>query len=357
MARSWAIAPASVGSTSSACSAAASVARTSRRCAALISSCSRPTALSTTGSTKWRNASAASPRSTTSSPLSEPTRRARSVSQKARMAASAGPLGIIAGSGALPRRLVENCRAAGRPVFVLALQGEADDATVADVPHAWCRIGAAARVLDLLHANSVTDLVLAGGVRRPSLSALLPDWRAAKFFARVGYRALGDDGLLSAIVKELEREGFRVVGADQLLDEAALPEGPLGAVRPDTDALGDIALGLRLARAIGALDIGQAVVVQQGLVLGVEAIEGTDGLLRRVAGLRRDGPGGVLVKTEKPGQEKRADRPTIGPQTVVLAAESGLSGIAAEAGATIVLDRAEVMRRADTAGLFVFGAS
>jgi len=266
-----------------------------------------------------------------------------------------GPLGIIAGSGGLPRRVIDSCRTAGREVFVLALEGEADPAAIEGVPHAWCRIGGAATGLDLLRAHAVGELVLAGGVRRPSLAALRPDWRAAKFFARVGYRALGDDGLLSAIVKELEREGFRVVGADQLLDEAALPEGPLGAIRPDADALADIALGLRLARAIGALDIGQSVVVQQGLVLGVEAIEGTDGLLRRVAGLRRDGPGGVLVKTEKPGQEKRADRPTIGPQTVRLAAESGLRGIAAEAGATLVLDRAEVIRLANEAGFFVVG--
>jgi DUF1009 family protein len=268
-----------------------------------------------------------------------------------------GPLGVIAGGGGLPRQVIESCRAAGRDVFVLALQGAADRVTVERVPHAWCRIGAAATALDLLRANAVTELVLAGGVRRPSLAALRPDWRAAKFFARVGYRALGDDGLLSAVVKELEREGFRVIGADQLLDQAALPEGPLGQVRPDADALADIAHGLRLARAIGALDIGQAVVVQQGFVLGVEAIEGTDGLLRRCAELRRDGPGGVLVKAEKPGQEKRVDRPTIGPETVTLAATSGLRGIAAEAGATLVLDRDEVVRLADAAGLFVFGVS
>jgi DUF1009 family protein len=255
----------------------------------------------------------------------------------------------------LPRRVIESCRAAGREVFVLALEGEADRAAVETVPHAWCRIGRAATGLDLLRANAVGELVLAGAVRRPSLAALRPDWRAAKFLARVGYRALGDDGLLSAVVKELEREGFCVIGADQLLDEAALPEGPLGRLRPDSDAAADIAYGMRLARAIGALDIGQAVVVQQGLVLGVEAIEGTDGLLRRCASLRRDGPGGVLVKVEKPGQEKRADRPVIGPQTVILAAESGLCGIAAEAGATLVLDRDEVVRLADSTGLFVVG--
>jgi len=265
------------------------------------------------------------------------------------------PLGIIAGSGGLPRRVIDSCRAAGREVFVLALEGEADGATVDGVPHAWCRIGAGAKGLDLLRDHGVVELVLAGGVHRPSLAALRPDWRAAKFLARAGYRALGDDGLLSAVVRELEREGFRVVGGDQLLDEAELPEGPLGRVCPDADALADIAHGMRLARAIGALDIGQAVVVQQGLVLGVEAIEGTDGLLRRCAALHRDGPGGVLVKAEKPGQEKRADRPTIGPQTVILAGTSGLRGIAGEAGATLVLERDEVIRLADAMGLFVVG--
>ena len=266
-----------------------------------------------------------------------------------------GPLGIIAGSGGLPRRVIESCRAAGREVFVLALEGEADRASIESVPHAWCRVGAAGTALDLLRANAVGELVLAGAVRRPSLAALRPDWQAAKILARIGYRALGDDGLLTAVIKELEREGFRVIGADQLLDEAALPEGPLGRVRPDADAQSDIAHGLRVARAIGALDIGQAVVVQQGFVLGVEAIEGTDGLLRRCAALRLDGPGGVLVKVEKPGQEKRADRPVIGPQTVILAAESGLRGIAADAGATLVLDRDEVVRLADAAGIFVVG--
>jgi UDP-2,3-diacylglucosamine hydrolase len=268
---------------------------------------------------------------------------------------SQGPLGIIAGSGGLPRQIIESCRAAGREVFVLAMEGDADPATVESVPHAWCRIGTAASGLDALRANAVKELVLAGGVRRPPLAALRPDWRAAKFFARVGYRALGDDGLLKAFIKEMEREGFRIIGADQLLDKAALPEGPLGQLQPDADALADIAHGMRLARAIGALDIGQAVVVQQGFVLGVEAIEGTDGLLRRCAELRRDGPGGVLVKAEKPGQESRADRPAIGPNTVTLAAASGLRGIAAEAGATIVLDRDEVVRLADAAGVFVFG--
>jgi hypothetical protein len=264
-------------------------------------------------------------------------------------------LGIIAGGGALPRRLVECCRAAGRDVFVLALEGAAEPATVEGVSHAWCRLGDAATGLALLRENRVTELVLAGGVRRPALAALRPDWRAARLFARVGYRALGDDGLLSAVVKELEQEGFRVIGADQLLDQTLVSEGPLGRLRPDRQAQADIKRGLHVARTLGALDIGQAVIVQQGLVLGVEAIEGTDELLRRCAALRREAPGGVLVKVEKPGQEPRADRPTIGLRTVRLAAESGLRGIAVEANATIVLDRDEVVCAADSAGLFLVG--
>jgi DUF1009 family protein len=267
----------------------------------------------------------------------------------------ANRIGIVAGGGGLPQRLIEACRAAGREVFVLALEGAAEPDTVRDVPHAWCRIGAAAVGLSLLRANDVTELVLAGSIRRPSLAALRPDWRAARLFARIGYRALGDDGLLSAVVSEFEQEGFRVIGADQLLDQAFVPEGPLGKFRPDPTAQADIEHGLRIARALGALDIGQAVIVQQGLILGVEAIEGTDALLRRCAALRRDGPGGVLVKTEKPGQERRADRPTIGLRTVELAAETGLRGVAVGANATIVLDRDEITRAADAAGIFVVG--
>jgi UDP-2,3-diacylglucosamine hydrolase len=265
-----------------------------------------------------------------------------------------GRLGIIAGSGALPRRLVDSCRAVGRDIFVLALEGAAEPQSLEGVPHAWCRLGAAAEGLALLRQNQVSELVLAGGVRRPSLGALRPDWRAAKLFARIGYRALGDNGLLSGVVEELEREGFRVIGADQLLVDGLAAEGPLGKSRPDAQAIADIEQGLRIARALGALDIGQAVVVQQGLVLGVEAIEGTDALLRRCARLRREGPGGVLVKIEKPGQERRADRPTIGPRTVALGAAAGLCGIAVEAG-TIILDRDEVAAAADRAGLFVVG--
>jgi UDP-2,3-diacylglucosamine hydrolase len=266
-----------------------------------------------------------------------------------------GRLGILAGAGELPRRIIEACRAADRDFFVLAFKGEADPAILAAVPHATVRLGAAGEGFRLLHEAGVDELVFAGSLKRPTVTSLRPDWRAAKFFARIGYRALGDDGLLSAVIAELEGEGFKVVGADTLLRDDLAPHGLFGLVAPDAQAEADIAHGLTIARALGALDIGQAVVVQQGLVLGVEAIEGTDALLMRCRDLRREGPGGVLVKIAKPRQERRADLPTIGRRTVEAAHAAGLRGIAVEAGSTIVLDRPAIVAAADAAGLFVIG--
>jgi len=270
---------------------------------------------------------------------------------------AAAKLGIVAGAGELPARLIAACRAESRPFFVLALKGAADPELVAGVPHAWIRIGQGGEGLRLLRANGVSELVLAGGVRRPSPWALWPDWRAVKFFFGIGLKALGDDGLLRAIIKALEGEGFHVVGAESILKSALAPLGRLGRLGPDPAAEADIALGIREARKLGARDRGQAVVVQQGAVLATEDSTGTDALIARVKGLKRPGPGGVLVKTAKPAQERRADLPTIGPNTIEEAAASGLRGIAVEAGATMLIDRAAIVAVADRAGIFVVGVA
>jgi DUF1009 family protein len=267
----------------------------------------------------------------------------------------AGKLGILAGGGELPGRIIAACRATDRPFFVLGFRDEVDPAILVDVPHAVIRMGAAGEGFRILHEAGVEEIVFAGGVRRPTVASLRPDWRAAKFFARIGYRALGDNGLLSAVIKEMETEGFRVVGADAILGGDLAPRGNFGKVEPDEQATADIAYGVAVAKAIGSLDIGQAVDVQQGMVIGVEAIEGTDALLQRCSGLRREGPGGVLVKLAKPGQERRADLPTIGVRTITAARAAGLRGIAVEAGATIVIDRRGVAAAAVAAGIFVVG--
>jgi hypothetical protein len=263
------------------------------------------------------------------------------------------PLGILAGGGTLPRRVAEAAAHQGRPVFIVAFTGQFDPATVEGFPHISLRIGEAGRIIAEMRKAGVVDLVMAGGVRRPSISELGLDWRGVQLFTRIGARALGDDGLLAAIGHELEREGFRLVGASEILGGGAIAAGTLGTHQPDEQARADIAHGFQVARALGAVDVGQAVVVQQGLVLGVEAIEGTDALLQRVGPLKRDGLGGVLVKIVKPQQDRRIDLPTIGPATVRRAAASGLRGIAVEAGVTIILDRAEAVAAADAAGLFL----
>jgi DUF1009 family protein len=265
-------------------------------------------------------------------------------------------LGILAGGGELPARLVAACRAEGRDMFVLALTGHAERRLIpADVPQAWIRLGEAGRGFDILREMKIEDVVFAGAVKRPSLFELKPDGRTAAFFARLGLRALGDDGLLKAVVTEFEREGFRVVGAESVMTGLLAPQGVWGQHLPDPQGEADINRAIEVARGLGALDVGQAVIVQQGIVLGVEAIEGTDALIRRCGQLRRPGPGGVLVKMSKPGQERRVDLPTIGTDTVQLAAASGLAGIAVEAGAALVLDRAAVITEADRQGLFVCG--
>jgi UDP-2,3-diacylglucosamine hydrolase len=266
-------------------------------------------------------------------------------------------LGVLAGAAELPLRVIAAARALSRPVFVLAFEGIADPAVVVGLPHAWVRLGAAGEGMRILRENGVVELVMAGSVRRPTLASLRPDWRAAKLYARVGLKALGDDGLLRAVIHELEEEGFRVLSLDSLLGDALAPKGALGAIEPDAMAEADIAHGLSVARVLGTLDIGQAVVVQQGLVLGVEAIEGTDALVARCAALRREGPGGVLVKIAKPRQERRADLPTVGLRTVEAAAAAGLRGIAIEAGSTLLLDRAAIAAAADAAGMFVVGVA
>ncbi|MFM9890837.1 MAG: LpxI family protein [Rickettsiales bacterium] len=276
------------------------------------------------------------------------------------LASPPSTLGIIAGGGELPRVLMEACRNNHRPYFVLALENAADELTVEQAGDAvaWIRMGAIGKALDLLRRNGVDELVLAGRVTRPKLTALRPDLKGTKLLARIGGQLIsGDNELLSSIVEFLEEEGFRITGAEEIMRDLQAPEGMIGSLYPDKRAQADIEIGARMAKAIGALDLGQAVIVQNGTVLGVEAVEGTDALIRRCAELRTEERGGVLVKVKKPQQERRVDLPTIGVDTVERIAECGFAGIAVEAGASLILNRREVARRADALGVFVIGFS
>ena len=265
-------------------------------------------------------------------------------------------LAIVAGGGSLPLALAEACRTCERPYFLLGLEGFAEPQRLEGHPHRWARIGAVGRVIATIREEAATEVVFAGHVRRPSLASLRPDLYTVRLLARIGARSLGDDGLMRRIAEAFEAEGLRVVEVSSVLADTLAPPGPLGALAPDETALQDIRRGLEVAAALGRADAGQAVVVQQGIVLAIEAAEGTDRMIARAAGLRREGPGGVLVKMAKPQQDRRMDLPVIGVDTVEAAAAAGLRGIAVEAGGVLVLDREAAIRRADETGLFVTGA-
>jgi DUF1009 family protein len=264
-------------------------------------------------------------------------------------------LGILAGEGVLPIRVAAACRESGREVFIVAFEGATDEGALADFPHGRTTIGAVGKTLDLLRGSACDEVVLAGPLRRPDFDKLDLDRRGAALLAKMAIKGMGDDAVLSAVVRELEGAGFRVVGVDEVMAELLAPRGPLGANAPSADDRRDIDRGVQVLQALGALDVGQATVVRGGVVLGVEAQEGTDALLRRCGELGAEGRGGVLVKLCKPGQERRVDLPTIGAVTVAGAVAAGLNGIAVEAGGALVIDRAEVIRAADSAGIFVAG--
>jgi len=270
---------------------------------------------------------------------------------------SAAPkLGIIAGGGAVPRQLIEACQKLGRDYFVVCIEGQADADLARDVPHAWIPIGAATQLKALAAEHQIEEVVLIGNTRRPSLLELKPDWLALKIVTKIGMNLLGDDALLRAVGRAMEEEGgVRVVGAHEVFADLLTPEGQLGKNAPDDDAQKDIARGIEIARTLGKLDVGQAVVIQQGLILGVEAIEGTDALIARSATLRREGSGGVLVKTAKPQQDNRYDLPTIGPDTLRICVQAGLRGIALEAGRSLLVEREKTVKLADESGLFIIG--
>ena len=274
-----------------------------------------------------------------------------------------GTLGIIAGGGDLPLAIAESAKAAGRSVFVIGLEGMADPG-VGRFEHGFAAIGELGKLVRLLKQANVSHVTFAGRVARPNFSALKLDTRGALALPRVVAAARhGDDAMLRVILALFEREGMTVVGTEQAAPGLIAGEGALGKHRPSERDRSDLSRAVQIVRALGTWDVGQSAVVCEGLVLAVEAAEGTDEMMRRVAQLPEAlrgtpaGRRGVLVKAVKPGQEKRVDLPVIGTRTVELAAAAGLSGIAVEAGAALIMNRAAVAPAADAAGLFVYGFS
>jgi DUF1009 family protein len=263
----------------------------------------------------------------------------------------------LAGGGRLPLTIAEAVLERGGSVHIVAIEGEAD-AGIARFPHTWVNWGQVARMVSVLREKA-DALVIAGSVRRPDLWKLRPD---LGFFISLPQilemMKGGDDSVLSRVVRFFEAKGIEVRGAHEVAPDLLARSGPAGALTLDPQGRTDAELGFAVRAALGPLDAGQAVVAAGGKVLAIEGAEGTDAMLARVAALRGAGgtPGsGVLAKGPKPGQELRVDMPTIGPRTVEAAAAAGLAGVAVEAGAVLVLDRAEAIRAADARGIAIVG--
>jgi DUF1009 family protein len=270
-------------------------------------------------------------------------------------------LGLIAGGGALPFEVANWCVKAGRPLFVVRLKGIADD-EMKVFDGADIGIAELGKCFDALRSAGCVAVCMTGIVKRPNFAALKPDLRGMQAIpGAIAAARKGDDALLRYLVEQLEKEGFRVEGATEVTEALLLKQGALGRVTPTPDQLADVHKAMEVARAIGRLDVGQGAVVCDGLVLAVEAQEGTDAMLSRVATLPEEirgtliAPRGALAKTPKPIQERRVDLPTIGVRTLEAAAAAGLAGVAGEAGGLVVLDREAVIAAADRLGLFVWG--
>ncbi len=274
-------------------------------------------------------------------------------------------LGIVAGGGQLPLKLAQTCATASLPHFVVRLRGYADPA-LESFDSEECGLAELGKLIRTLKQQGCDAVVMAGLVPRPNFSALRPDWRGAALLPKaISAARRGDGAILNVLVETFEAEGFLVIGAEEVSEDLLAPAGRVGSIAPTAVDFVDMRKAAELVRAIGPFDIGQGAVVRNGLVLAIEAVEGTDAMLHRCAILPDDvkgyepdeppGPRGVLLKRPKPGQELRVDLPTIGVETVRRAAGAGLAGIAVESEAALILERDAVAAAADAAGIFVFG--
>lgn len=275
-----------------------------------------------------------------------------------------GPLALVCGGGSLPLAVADDVAASGRKVVLFPLRGAAEGTAVERHRHHWIYVGQIGKFLKLMRAEGCRQMVFIGTLIRPTIWQVHPDLYGLSYVPTV-LRALrgGDNHLLSTMTKALEAEGLTLLGAHEVAPQILVPEGALGRIGPSDNDRADIALALDYLHAAGRFDIGQAVIVAGQHIVAVEAAEGTDQMLARMAELRANKRvrvpvgTGVLVKAAKPQQDRRFDLPSIGPTTVEGAKRAGLAGIAVVAGETIVAQPDVLRQAADRAGLFVFGVA
>lgn len=264
-------------------------------------------------------------------------------------------LAIIAGNGIIPFYLIEECEKKGLKYSLILIDGHGKKLANKYKPDYVVSLSKMGRAIKFVKELGITDIIMVGGVNRPSLKNIIPDLWTAKFLTNIGSNVSGDDSILSRLTKALEKEGFNIFAPEDIIPNLLCPIGILGQYKPNDNNRKDIIDGFKIAKEVGSYDIGQALVIENGLVLAVEAAEGTDSMIRRSALLKKDKKGGVLIKVIKPQQDKRIDRPVIGINTLKEVKLAGLDGLAIEHKEILILNFDEVVSFANKEGLFIEG--
>lgn len=265
-------------------------------------------------------------------------------------------LAVLAGSGTLPYQVCLSAKEQGIDFIVIGLAGEVEVELFTNMPITIIPTYQVSKIIAYLHEHKVTDVVMAGYVSRADVFRLLKDWQGAKLLATILRTGLSDNSIFSAVINYLEKAGFNVIGADVVAKENIVSKGLYTKKKLTDNVLADIKQGFKVLKVVAEEDIGQALVIQSGLILGIEAAEGTDELLRRCGAIKQtEGDGPILVKMAKPTQDVRVDLPCIGPKTVEIAAQFGFEGIAVDAGQTIIIEEEKTVKLANKLGLFIYG--
>ncbi len=264
-------------------------------------------------------------------------------------------LAIISGSGDLPRHVAESCEKSKVPYIVVALENNTSLDIINDHPSHLFKVHAISKILTTLKKEGISHVTLCGKVSRANLPKLILDFKGAKLLHHILKRGLSDSSLLSTIMSFIEGEGFEIVAPESVASDIILKKGVAGKARPNDAAMKDIKQGLKILKGVAEFDVGQALVIQSGLVLGVEAAEGTDELIKRCGEIQQSGDAPILVKVCKPNQDKRVDLPCIGPTTIEMVKQFGLQGIAAEADSTLIINPVKTLKLADKYKIFVIG--
>jgi DUF1009 family protein len=267
-------------------------------------------------------------------------------------------LGILAGSGNLPKHVVEACKTKDINYCIIGFEDETDEDILLDLKAYKFKVYAISKIINKLKEEGVTHVTLAGRVKRTDLTRLLLDLKGAKLLALIIKSGLADNSVLMTILNFIEREGFEIIPPELIASDVVIQKGCITKAKPDDSAEKDISQGVKILKGIATFDVGQSLAIQGGLTLGVEAAEGTDELIRRCGEVRQQGLGDeapILIKISKPNQDRRVDLPCIGPQTIENAFKYGFRGLAVEAGSTLVLDQEETVKLANKYKIFIVG--